>query len=398
MNPVSPRARRLLSGILPVALICGFGSSQLGACGSPSDRPNADSGNSGFPSSDEDSDSGDEDNGDDSVTDDNGDDDDASEDADKDDDDKDDDASEDNDAGDEDEGEDSGDDDSENSGHKFDLDTLPDFEPEARPCAIDFLFVIDNSGSMEDEQQNLADSVPEFIKTVQSEIENLDDYHIGVVVTDDSFANVDGCNELGGLVVQTQGQNSSNQNCGPYANGLNFMTPEDDLTEAFTCAAKPGTGGRPNEVPIDAMLEALSDPLGQPGRCNEGFLRDEALLVTIIITDEEDDHEFGLEDFGSAGDPPDWHERLLKIKGGDPRRIVVLGLIGTEAPNECDPLVEPDQQVPDTGAQISRRLISFIEMMGDRGFVGDVCAENYDPFFEDAISVIDLACQDLPQG
>ena len=48
--------------------------------------------------------------------------------------------------------------------------------------AVDFLFVIDNSISMGDEQNNLSNSFPEFIQTIQSQV--VADYHVMVVDTD----------------------------------------------------------------------------------------------------------------------------------------------------------------------------------------------------------------------
>ncbi|MEM6990690.1 MAG: hypothetical protein AAF721_09340, partial [Myxococcota bacterium] len=49
---------------------------------------------------------------------------------------------------------------------------------------IDFLFVVDNSASMFDEQQALLSSYPQFISTIQQTV-NAQDYHVMVVDTDD---------------------------------------------------------------------------------------------------------------------------------------------------------------------------------------------------------------------
>ena len=48
---------------------------------------------------------------------------------------------------------------------------------------IDFLFVIDNSGLMDDEQANLVASFPNFISTIQNTL-MAQDYHIMAVDTD----------------------------------------------------------------------------------------------------------------------------------------------------------------------------------------------------------------------
>ena len=49
---------------------------------------------------------------------------------------------------------------------------------------VDFLFVIDNSGSMLEEQNNLAGSFPSFINSIQSTLDAAQDYHIMVIDTD----------------------------------------------------------------------------------------------------------------------------------------------------------------------------------------------------------------------
>ena len=67
--------------------------------------------------------------------------------------------------------------------------------------------------------------------------------------------------------------------------------------------------------------------MGDAGQCNEGFRRDDALLVIVLITDEEDDHEtvplFGA--FGSAGEPPDWFNFVTVAKNNIPGNLVQIG-------------------------------------------------------------------------
>src|SRR5262245_27261598 len=49
---------------------------------------------------------------------------------------------------------------------------------------VDLLFVIDNSGSMADKQQNLRDNFPNFINVLNTIQGGLPDVHIGVVTSD----------------------------------------------------------------------------------------------------------------------------------------------------------------------------------------------------------------------
>lgn len=291
---------------------------------------------------------------------------------------------------------------------KFDLGEIPDAKLPSKACPIDFLFVIDSSGSMKNEQENLAYSVPKFIETITKEVEDLEDYHIGVISTDEYAGHqVPECRKrLGGLVrnvdLRTKIDDTfSTKDCGPYKTGKRFMSVKDDLNKSFNCAAKLGIAGYGLERPMDSMRAALSDPMLEKGACNEGFLRKDALLVVVVITDEEDSikkHLPGVQS-GSRGDPADWHKDLLAVKGNDERMVVVLGLLGTPAPNKCSKLIKPDAVFgDDEGAQISPRLIEFVNLWGKRGVVGDVCAKDYDSFFDKALSVIDVACDELPAG
>lgn len=278
-------------------------------------------------------------------------------------------------------------------------------------CPIDFLFVIDNSRSMGGEQENLSDSVPKFIETIRNRIENLEEFHIGVTSTDVYSANEDKgyCKKIGGLVTKVEtatdplDENPSPPRvCGPYASGKRFMNQDDDLNEKFTCAAKLGIIGYGMERPMDSMVNAISKEMLAPGACNEGFLRDDALLVVVVITDEEDRVDPlmpGIQS-GSRGEPADWHKALIEAKGGDARKVVVLGLVGTEKPNECKVLKDPEEPIMkgEEGAQISPRLMEFVKLFQKRGVIGDVCASDYDTFFQEAVGVIDVACEELPAG
>ena len=49
---------------------------------------------------------------------------------------------------------------------------------------VDLLFVIDNSGSMEDEQANLIASFPAFIDGIRNQLADTEGYHVGVTTSD----------------------------------------------------------------------------------------------------------------------------------------------------------------------------------------------------------------------
>lgn len=204
-----------------------------------------------------------------------------------------------------------------------------DGDPNAGCEAIDFLFIIDNSGSMGDNQQNLINSFPGFIAKIQETIADVDSYHIMVVKTDEfwndctiecnffpflcQFDGVDGCADaptvcdetLGSGVNFPIGDDASNQYC-DLTGGQRFITPAeplDLLPQKFTCIASVGTDGDSSEKPMAAMTEAVGPALNGPGSCNSGFLRDDAVLVITIITDEEDGD--------SPGIPAGWYQNIV---------------------------------------------------------------------------------------
>lgn len=252
---------------------------------------------------------------------------------------------------------------------------------------VDLLFVVDNSESMMGEQENLIGSFGGFIEAMRTTLVDAESYHVGVTTTDSNFGNAPNCRLDGALITELQGENTSGSTCGPYASGSSFMTESDALETAFPCAAQVGTGGIPFERPMDTMRAAISPAMVAPGACNDGFVRDDALLVIVVITDERDELSSDVIQNGSAGDPPDWFADVVARKGGVEENVVVLSLVGNPAPNAC-----PQNGAEHEGAETATRIIEFTQMF-THGTVGDVCAPSYAQFFADAIDVIDIACE-----
>ena len=277
-------------------------------------------------------------------------------------------------------------------------------EGSAKGCqAIDFLFVIDNSGSMGDNQANLIASFPGFIQKIQETIADVDSYHIMVVDTDSywnsctvecaffpglcSFGGVNGCNgapsicdeTLGAGVTFPLGDDASNQYCN-LTGGQRYITPQEPLNllpERFTCIASVGTSGDGSEQQMAALTAAVSDGLNGPGGCNTGFLRDDAVLVVTIITDEEDS--------SSPGTPAGWYQNVVAAKNGDGSGVVMLGLINdTDAGNPVCPADSGDPA----------KIREFIQMFPNQ-ITGSVCEANYAPFFEQAVNLIDTTCDEF---
>lgn len=273
-------------------------------------------------------------------------------------------------------------------------------------AAIDFLFVIDNSGSMGDNQQALIASFPGFIAKIQETIAAVDSYHIMVVDTDAywndctvecaffpgmcQFGDVNACDGaptvcdemLGGGVNFPVGSDASNQYC-DLTGGQRYITPQEpfaSLPQKFTCIASVGTDGDSDEKPLQALTAAVSPEFQGPGGCNTGFLRDDAVLVLTIITDEED---------GSLGTPAGLYQNIVAQKGGHPENVVVLGLINDgELPGAICPL---EATAP--------RIVEFMNFFPN-SVRGSICSlDSYVEFFEAAVDQINTACDEyVPIG
>jgi hypothetical protein len=277
---------------------------------------------------------------------------------------------------------------------------------------IDFLFVIDNSGSMGAHQTALINSFPAFIDTIFSTVQ-AQDYHIMVIDSDadgdiagacepcspNSFwcddwctakANLDIACEtaLGAGEVAPYNNEASNQICG-LANDQRFLTsdlPPDEIKSKFACMGKVGTFGSGAEMPITALQHAVTT---QANDCNQGFLREDAVLVVTIISD--DYPVPGTADDARDGDPQAWYDAVAAVKNS-PDHVVTLGIINT-ADAACvsgagDPIVHPTE-----------KFVEFVQLWGDHGLMGNICSPEYNAFFEQAVALIDTACDEFePEG
>ena len=183
--------------------------------------------------------------------------------------------------------------------------------------AVDILFVIDDSGSMMEEQQNLVQNFPRLIEALRSPRLGPDnsgkpctekdpsgcqlpDLHIGVVSTSMAIGNgqIKGC--YSNMPSEAKLRNKPRvPGCTPpsgpwisYRDGQTNVPgsgkdPVQKVKDAFSCIAKLGINGCGSEQPLEAAYKALN------GKTNPGFLRnnpggDDALLVVVFITDEDD--------------------------------------------------------------------------------------------------------------
>ncbi len=135
---------------------------------------------------------------------------------------------------------------------------------------VDILWVIDNSCSMYDEQARLIDNLSQFINYADAQNS---DYQMGVIVTDARSP------EAGKL-----------QFCYPHPRIVRHDYA--DREEAFRCLFEVGVNGPYIEAGMGAAMRAVQralrvndDPVRNP---NIGFLRDDASLAVVWMSDEDD--------------------------------------------------------------------------------------------------------------
>ena len=157
-----------------------------------------------------------------------------------------------------------------------------EFEP---VTDVDVLFVVDNSGSMIEEQENLAANFDKMIAALDASGIN---FRAGVISPDlgagpyrELFC-VDPNGDEGKL--RTALETCDIELPHPWIEKTNGETnvPGNDLTKAFSCLAKLGTEGCGYEQQLEAIRLALDE------NTNPGFRRDHAGLAVVLISDEDD--------------------------------------------------------------------------------------------------------------
>jgi hypothetical protein len=201
----------------------------------------------------------------------------------------------------------------------------------AEQAPLDVLFVVDNSGSMAEEQQNLRNTVFDERCPIQNlaavpdqyaspsgrTLEDLAavcgiaqllaafdaDFHIGVITTD-----VGVCDERVPAAMDPGGVHEPAPQRGCLQGGM--ITAVDDVQQRFADAmTRVGTMGSPFERSMEATRIFLDPGSRRAPGCEDdldGFLRPDAQLLVVYVTDEDDcSHDDGAHGFPDelAGEP-----------------------------------------------------------------------------------------------
>ena len=216
---------------------------------------------------------------------------------------------------------------------------------------IDILWVVDDSCSMGEEQDTLAEGFTSFVSQMET---SGTDFHIGVISTSFDYSDPDRGKLLGDP---------------PY------LTLDDDYVSLFSDRAILGVEGSDKEKGLEAAEWALS-PTMVTG-ANKGFVRADAQLLVVFVSDEEDCSDEGALEGEVAEECYRQRERLVPVTEyvdsfrsmkGDSENVQVSAIVGTE-----------DESCQD--AYPGSRYIQTAAMTG--GSVGDICASNWSNMLSD---------------
>jgi hypothetical protein len=181
---------------------------------------------------------------------------------------------------------------------------------------------------------------------------------------------------LGAGMLFPAGPGATNHRCELGVEHRYITADTPDPVSAFECIARLGSPGGAGTGPIDAMFAALDTDMNGPDGCNDGFLRDDALLVVTLIDNE---------DIWSADWPYVWNLRIVDKKGGDEDSIVVLAI-------SSDAYLPYGYCKPFFGDAEDYRLQSFADTVA-HGVKGSKCAPDYAPYFEEAAALALKQCE-----
>lgn len=249
---------------------------------------------------------------------------------------------------------------------------------------IDLLFVIDDSGSMGDEQTNLIANFPTFIQVLnQSGL----DYRVAVTTTSRKYTYTmqpfpipmdtgDGDN---GAMLQPAACNMTRR----------WIEKTDaNPAQTFACVANVGTGGNSDEMPLGAMRDAFEDRMQDS--TNAGFHRTDALLGVVFLTDEEDcsyeqqvSFPIGQTLCDSQMEPAANYVAFLDTYTGHRSRWAAAAIAGM-GPGTCTSTFG--------NADEATRLRTFVQQAGAQARMSSICDGDLSVSLQQTLALFQSAC------
>jgi hypothetical protein len=162
---------------------------------------------------------------------------------------------------------------------------------------VDLLFMIDDSSSMKLSQANLARNFPVLMRQLENLPGGLPNIHVAVISSDMGAGDgsIAACDAIGGRNGNFQFTPRGTCAATGLTPGQTFISNiagvanyTGSLPDVFTCIAALGDDG----CGYEQQFAAISRALGIDGKpvptLNQGFLRPDALLAIVMITNEDD--------------------------------------------------------------------------------------------------------------
>ena len=265
------------------------------------------------------------------------------------------------------------------------------------PKKLDLVFAISASGTMYEVQERLHEAYAGLVAELGTQVPEWD---VNVVVASPSEtwllldcgecledcdpegmpphcgAELTACDkEVGAGVTFPQGWMASNRRC-DFPDGRRYLKGDDPkLAENFACAAQVGlTGGTRS---AEAVVQAVSEELNRPGGCNEGFLRDDALLLVAIYHDNYE--------LDSEGTPFEWAESLRAAKHFDDDAFSLL-VLTTDVDLGKGGLCWPEEEThPLNPLRVFAQSVKY-------GRVESICEKSYVSYFAEELAALVSRC------
>jgi hypothetical protein len=244
---------------------------------------------------------------------------------------------------------------------------------------LDVVISVDGSGSMDEEMRAMSDEVfggpSGFARALLDISGGLEDYRV---------ATMDACPDPANFHDRGESRSCNFASGKPWIEADRTRSAGDVMAE-FECVGEIDrynhncSGDNDDERPVQTIITALNRPfINGP---NAGFLRGDALLVVVAITDED---EQPIPDASAA----ELYEQLVDIKGEN--NLVFLGIAG--GPGGCS-----RSQGAYGGAEDARKMQELSQMFvsRNRGVFFDLCDGNLGDGLAQAIEVIEDACDEF---
>lgn len=214
---------------------------------------------------------------------------------------------------------------------------------------VDILLVVDNSCSMELYQEQLGEN---FLAFISFFTEANVDYHVGVLTTTVGEAKTNVQNDCAQEDVDAIAPG------GHLVDGTFITSDTPDAEARFAELVALGICGSTYEMGLQSAWLAVNDP--EAMAANKDFLRDEASLSLIFVSNEEDFSPYGVNTYINA---------FRDVKGQRSRDVFNASALVVESLDDCS-----TREVTAGASEGSRYLDVAKQTNGIRA---DICADDF---------------------